>query len=135
MIEKWDSFPINTAEDSGTIERKAFLFKFNKYEVWQNGKCIHHDEQSGKIEATLNGKVLKVSIIHPELNSNIKPIFSFIEISSSYDRIMWSKDIYDLHNSVKKFEPDISSLFYNNGVLLKITYTIHDPNILVEFYS
>ena len=31
--------------------------------------------------------------------------------------------------------PDISSLFFKNGILSKVTYTIHNPNTLVEFYQ
>src|SRR5690606_11178831 len=31
--------------------------------------------------------------------------------------------------------PDISSLFYRAGRLSKVTFTIHNPNTLVEFYQ
>jgi hypothetical protein len=61
--------------------------------------------------------------------------FSFGEISTNNDRIMWSKDIFNSTGKTERNNPDISSLFFKQGVLNKVTYTIHDPNTLVEFYS
>jgi hypothetical protein len=48
---------------------------------------------------------------------------------------MWSKDIFNSTGKTERNNPDISSLFFKQGVLNKVTYTIHDPNTLVEFYQ
>lgn len=48
---------------------------------------------------------------------------------------MWSKDIFNSTGKIERNNPDISSLFFKQGILNKVTYTIHDPNTLVEFYS
>jgi hypothetical protein len=46
---------------------------------------------------------------------------------------MWSKDIFNERNDIKYKEPDIMSLFYSNSKLTKVSFTIHDPSILIEF--
>jgi hypothetical protein len=69
------------------------------------------------------------------INNHIIKHFSFGEISTNNDRIMWSKDIFNSTGKTERNNPDISSLFFKQGILNKVTYTIHDPNTLVEFYS
>jgi hypothetical protein len=69
------------------------------------------------------------------INNHIIKHFSFGEISTNNDRIMWSKDIFNSTGKIERNNPDISSLFFKQGILNKVTYTIHDPNTLVEFYS
>jgi hypothetical protein len=87
------------------------------------------------IDANVLDDNLNVSINDNKINKYVISNFSFGEISTNGDRIMWSKDIFNTSDNVEKYNPDISSLFYQNGILKKVTYTIHDPNILVEFYS
>lgn len=133
--EQFDRFPSNLGEMMGQIPRKAFTYKYNRFEVWQGGKCVFSGESENQITSSLIGKELHVTIDDNNINEVIKKNFSFSEISTNLDRIMWSKDIFNQKGIIEKFNPDICSMFYKDGTLAKVTFTIHDPNILIEFYS
>lgn len=135
MDENWDSFPSNLCEMLSKIPRKSFTFNYKRFEVWQNGQCIHSGNSYGQIVASVINNDLHVTIDDAKINSYIKKNFSFGEISTNLNRVMWSKDLFNRTGRTEKFNPDISSLFYKNGILSKVTFTIHDPNILVEFYG
>lgn len=135
MADNWDRFPSNIGEMLGPIEKKSFVFNYKKFEVWQGGTCIFAGNSNGQIIAQVINEHLNVTVDDASINNHIKSQFSFGEISTNNDRIMWSKDIFNSSDKVERNNPDISSLFYKQGVLCKVTFTIHDPNTLVEFYS
>jgi hypothetical protein len=135
MADNWDRFPSNIGEMLGPIERKSFTFNYQKFEVWQGGACILSGNSNGQIIAQVINGILNVTVDDILINNHIIKQFSFGEISTNNDRIMWSKDIFNSSDKIERNNPDISSLFYKQGVLSKVTYTIHDPNTLVEFYS
>lgn len=135
MAEIWDSYPTNIGETSGPIVKKPFTFNYRKFEVWKGGSCIHSGFSNGIIKATVINGNLFVTLDNNSINNFIKQQFSFKEISTNLDRVMWSKDIFNTSDSIETNTPDISSLFFKQGILNKVTYTIHDPNTLIEFYS
>lgn len=134
MTENWDKFQNNIGETIEPIERKPFTFNYNRFEVWKDGVCIASGYSDGQIIAKLNGNILNVLIDDKSVNDHIKSQFSFGEISTTNDRMMWSKDIFNSSGIVERNNPDVSSLFFKNGNLTKVTFTIHDPNTLIEFY-
>lgn len=135
MANNWDRFPTNIAETSGRIERKSFTFNYIRFEVWQGGSCIYSGNSNGQIVTKVINGQLNVTINDAKINKHINKQFSFGEISTNGDRMMWSKDIFNSNGRTERNNPDVSSLFFINGVLNKVTYTIHNPNTLVEFYS
>ncbi|EPR73432.1 hypothetical protein ADIWIN_1462 [Winogradskyella psychrotolerans RS-3] len=134
MDENFDQFPVNFGETSGRIERNSFQFNYKRFEVWQGGKCIHSGESKSEINAKIVEGNLVVYINDEKINHHIIKRFSFGQISTSGNRIMWSNDIFNTSGLAEYNKPDVSSLFYKNGKLVKVTYTIHNPNTLVEFY-
>lgn len=135
MNQNFDKFPSNIGEMSGRIPRKPYRFKYNRFEVWQGGQCVYSDTSNSIIDAQVINNQLNVTINDEKINKYIKNKFSFGEISTNLDRVMWSKDIFNSTGKVEKFNPDINSIFFQNGEIVKITFTIHDPNILIEFYG
>ena len=135
MTENWDRFPSNIGEILGPIERESFTFNYKRFEVWQGGACIYSGNSNGQIIAKVINGQLNVTIDDITINNHIMKNFTFGEISTNVDRIMWSKDIFNSTGRTERNNPDISSLFFKQGTLSKVTYTIHDPNTLVEFYS
>ena len=135
MAENWDQFETNIDETSGNIPRREFLFNYKRFEVWHAGVCIYSGNSNGQILTSISNNYLYVTINDEKINSYINRQFKFGEISTIPDRIMWSKDIYNVKGDSEKNTPDLQSLFYKNAVLTKVTYTIHNPNTLVEFYS
>lgn len=135
MANNWDKFPSNIGEMLGLIERKSFKFNYKRFEVWQGGACNYSGNSTGQIIAKVVNGHLNVTIDDVMINNHIIKHFSFGEISTNNDRIMWSKDIFNSSDKVERNNPDISSLFLKQGLLTKVTFTIHDPNTLVEFYS
>ena len=112
MTENWDRFPINIGEMLGPIERKSFTFNYSRFEVWQGGVCIYNGNSKGQIVAKVLNGHLHVTIDDILINNHIKKEFSFGEISTNNDRIMWSKDIFNSTGVVERNNPDISSLFF-----------------------
>jgi hypothetical protein len=135
MTENWDNFPNNIGETMEPIQRKSFMFSYKRFEVWQAGACISSGLSNGQIISKLDGDFLHVIIDDKSVQNYIKKEFSFGEISTTNDRIMWSKDIFNTSGIIERNNPDVSSLFFKNGLLTKVTFTIHDPNTLIEFYS
>ena len=133
--DNWDYFPSNLGEIKGPIERAAFDFNYSRIEVWHAGQCIFNCNSDNWIRTQLKNGTLHVKLSDSNLNDYVIPEFSFGEISTNLDRIMWSKDIFNQTNQVERSNPDIASLFYQNGQLSKVTFTIHNPNILIEFYQ
>lgn len=134
MADNWDLFPINIGETLGFIERKSFTFNYKRFEVWQGGACIYLANSIGQIIAkVVNGK-LNITVDDEMINNHIVKHFSLGEISTNNDRVLWSKDIFNSSNKVEMNTPDISSLFFKQGLLCKVTFTIHNPNTLIEFY-
>jgi hypothetical protein len=135
MADNWDNFPNNIGETMGPIERNSFTFNYNRFEVWQGGACIYANNSNGQILGKVSNAQLLVAIHDDLIKDYIKRDFSFGEISTNRDRLMWSKDIFNTSEKVEYNNPDISSLFFKGGSLSKVTFTIHNPNTLVEFYS
>ena len=135
MADNWDRFPSNINEMLGPIERKSFSFNYSNFEVWQGGTRIYSGNSNGQIIAKVIKRCLNVTIDDVLINNHIIKQFSFGEISTNNERIMWSKDIFNTTDKVERNNPDICSLFFKHGILCKVTFTIHDPNTLVEFYS
>jgi hypothetical protein len=134
MEENFDRFPVNILETSGEIERNPFNFNYDRCEVWQAGSCIYSGNSKSKIEAHVVDDLLQIVIDDESVEEYINQEFTFSEISTNNDRIMWSNDLLDTTDEVEYNTPNVSSLFYKNGILSKVTFTIHDPNTLVEFY-
>lgn len=133
-MENYDQFPINIAETSGRISRDPYIFNYSRYEVWQGGQCILSGDSKSKITTEIIRDSLHVQINDRSISNYINSSFSFREISTNGNRILWSKDIFNSTNAVEYNTPDVSSLFFKNGILSKVTFTIHNPNTLVEFY-
>lgn len=133
MADQFDKFPINIAESMGPIKRTPFNFKYKKFEIWKGGKHIHTDFSNAEIRAEIKNNNLNVYLNDDCIKSYINSQFTFNQISTNATRVMWSKDIFNERNDIKYKEPDIMSLFYSNSKLTKVSFTIHDPNILIEF--
>lgn len=63
MDENWDNFPSNLGEMLGIIPRKPFTFKYRRFEVWQNKRCIHSGNSDGQIVANIINNNLHVTIV------------------------------------------------------------------------
>ena len=135
MEEKWDAFPINICEGQGTITRDGYSFNYNKIEVWQNQQCIFSLLTSGRIEGKIENGSLNVAIDDSNVSKFISNRFSFQEISTNIDRILWSNDLLNKFGDRQKSIPDISSLFFKNHSLSKITFLIQNPRVIIEFYK
>jgi len=131
--ENYDNFPVNICEASGQIKRVPFVFDYETVNVWKGGKCIFSDSFGGKINAILNGKNLNVTLSVNYINEFITNSFSFGEISTNIDRLIWSKDFLNVRNKSEKLNPDTASLFYKKGILVKIFFNINEDNTLLEF--
>ncbi len=132
----YDRFPTNLCEIFGTIPRRPVSFKFSNVQVWFNGQCIHEIDKNGVLNGELNYDSIEFTLDNNGFSNYIKPFFVFEEISTTSNRIIWSKDI--MNNKRLKYddlEPYLVSLFYMNGKLVKAAFNIHIQNTMVELYK
>ena len=71
MNENFDRFPVNIAETAGRIERNPFTFHYERYEVWQGGKCIYSGNSKAKIASRLEQNMLHVLIENDSISNYI----------------------------------------------------------------
>lgn len=135
MTEQWDKFPSNLCEQLGKIERKPFTFKYERIEVWQIQQCVFSAKTSGVLYSKIDNQILIVTVDSPILDNFMMRTFEFKEISTNMDRIIWSKDLFSTTGITEESNPDVASLFFKKGILSKIAFLIHDPGVMIEFYS
>jgi len=134
--QEWDQFyPGNYCENVRPISRRPFCFKYHTVQIWKENKCVKEVKSNHSLVATLHGNILNVRHNEPLFADMVVPIFSFGEISESGDRIMWSKDLYNVHGRVAYNDPNLMSLFYKNGHIARIYLHIDLPPTLIEIHG
>jgi hypothetical protein len=132
--EMFDTFPVNILEANRKIKKEAFDFRCDRYEIWHEGQRVASSYTYNALSATLSEGKLYVSSQDSSINQIMAQSFSFREISTNKDRILWSNDLLG-NKEFKEGFPKICSLFYKDGKLVKVTFTIQNPHVLVELYS
>lgn len=132
----FDRFPTNVCETSGYIERKPITFVFSRVEVWFNGKCIFNLDKQAHLIGDLVNKNMYFKVDNSNLEKYISKEFTFEEISTTSNRIVWSKDLTNQKNlSYPDLVPYLVSLFYMNSELVKVAFNIANQNTLIELYK
>jgi hypothetical protein len=86
-------------------------------------------------KVNLINKRIEVTIDNSDISEYIIGTFSFSEISLNRDRILCSNNLANSGAGASHKEPCFMSLFYYSGKLSKVTFSIHNPEILIEFIS
>jgi tetratricopeptide (TPR) repeat protein len=134
----FDKFQPNFLEMEGKISRKPFQFIADSCIVWHSGQEIFQSNSKFKISAIVNerDRNLNVSLDNSGIENFILNSFYFNEISSTVDRILWSKDIELGFEYLSRLQPGNMSLFYCNGILRRIYLNVYLPfEIMIEFNS
>ena len=109
---------------------KPFVFNANRYEVWQDQKCISQGTSKLKIVGVYAHNLMSFRIIG-DSNLNIEPAFSIRNPSKLADRIQ-----YGLlpQNMVTNYPtvPKVCNLFFNPEY---IRFALLSPLRIVEFYG
>ena len=129
-----DNFPANVLEENGLIPRKSFSLKYRVVNVTRTGEVVFHEDLSGVLCGEVIGKELRVAVDEPKVEAYLISEFSFPQITENVDRIMWSHDLLDQTKSAGKRVPDVLSLFYKDGKVVKAQLTLnHTPRTWVNF--
>lgn len=132
----WDAFSSNLCEMNGTISRKPIDFKFSKVEVWFNGGCIYKSTIAGILQGTILNGNMHFSLDNSGFENQIAKSFTFEEITTNQNRMIWSKDLMNEKNlKYQDYVPFLVSLFYKNGELMKAAFNVHNQNSMVELYK
>jgi|LakMenEpi03Aug12_release.lakeMendotaPanAssembly.Ray.scaffolds.fasta_scaffold487524_3 hypothetical protein len=134
MAQIFDKFPSNMGETLGKIERNPFTFNFTRFEVWRGGQIIDADIIFGTIKGTVFAEILFVNVKCERISKYTLSEFSLWQISTNNERVMWSKDIFGNEEKYINCYPDIISLFYQLGILSKMSFAIRNPGTLIEFF-
>ncbi len=150
MFDRFDPFQ--------KLRKEDFSFQPIRYETWIGGKMV----SSGKTNFAISAKVVKqngneqvdVTFFDTDLNHELASSNTFDDYRTSTDRkqlliipeetnvenmaINMCKLLTGVTRKRKDFgsnEPFACNLFFQNGVLVKITFSFSNPEKLMEFYS
>lgn len=152
MTENWDRF-----EPFNRIEKQNFSFQPSRFEVWSAGQMIGKGKAFSLLIGSVrekNGSIL-MAISYYEtalLNEILEEVF-FDEFISSTDRLklmtiptesytensglLTLRIIYGPTRLNKDFypkEPYCCNLFFQNGLISKISFSFSFPEKLIELY-
>ena len=152
LTENWDRF-----EPFNRIEKQDFSFQPSRFEIWSAGQMIGNGKASSPLIGSVrekNGAVL-MAISYPEtalLNEILEEVF-FDEFVSSTDRLklmtiptetytenmglLTLRITYGPTRLKKDFypkEPYCCNLFFQNGLISKISFSFSFPEKLIELY-
>lgn len=159
MSEKFDSLP---AYKNAMIA--DFVFRPSRYEVWQDGELIDSGNVDSPLRANVRGKRGQFNKAAADILIDVGPASSIDHIcsESSYDICITAGDRVQLitipeeeneNESVglassrlmlgstrkaktfNKDEPFCCNLFFIDGNIVKVSFSISHPEKLIEFYN
>lgn len=140
------------------IEKQAFRFVPNRFEIWIGGKMVNIGDTSSPLDAkviTENGDdKIQISFQDKNLITELAPTNVFDDFISAHDRLQLITIPNNTNSSciglqamqmnigatrqTKNFnrnEPYCCNLFTIQGQIAKITFSYSNPEKLVEFYA
>ena len=131
-METYDQFPINLLESQGPIIISPVEVISDNINIWENGIIIDHSVTPTSIVLDTFPEGTSYVIANKKLEQfiNLKGIFK--EKSENRDRILLSTDLF-VGGIGEYMRPDMLSLFYINGKLAKLQFTITNPSRIEEF--
>lgn len=153
MDPQFDRFP-----SLQPIEFIEFDFAPDRFEVWQAGKMVNQGITFGRIEArkrnTSQGELMSISLSSLNVSKYLSSTQNFDQFIANGDRLMYvtiperfnvsSTALNILQFTIgstrdwKEFSTTDAyccSLFLLNGRLKKVTFSVPEPETLIEFYS
>ena len=131
----FDRFPTNICESFRPINRNPVYFEFTNIEVWRMGQCIFRKETTGLLVGKLIGQKIEFTLKNTDLKPYLLDSFTFEEISTTSNRIIWSKDLMNSMNlRYSDFYPELVSLFFVSNKLVKAAFNIHNQDNMVELF-
>jgi hypothetical protein len=152
MTENWDRF-----EPFNQIEKKDFSFHPSRFEVWSKGQMIGNGNSFvpliGSVREKNGSSLMAISYNETALFDEILEEVFFDEFISSTDRLklvtiptetytenmglLTLRITYGPTRLKKDFhpkEPYCCNLFYQNGLISKISFSFSFPEKLIELY-
>ena len=117
------------------VKLNSFSFEPSRYDEWQGGKKINSGLTKIKIECTFfeEGNSA-VKLVNNDLQSKLSDC-SFDMSVTLEDRVLLLSDPSQLtENNYWPTVPFASSLFSQGGRLVKMTFTMSNPDRLIELY-
>ncbi len=130
-METYDQFPINLLEFQGPIIIPSVEVITDNINIWENGGIIEHSVTPTSIILDAQSEGVSYIIDNPQLGKFINLNGFFQEKSENKDRILLSTDLFA--GGIGEYMcPDMLSLFYKQGKLAKLQFTITNPSRIVE---
>lgn len=134
---------------------QPFIFQPSRYEVWQAGSLVREKSVFGQIEGQLFNTMARIDFINLNLENEISNGIYFDVLVTQVDRLLLAtipadeelgehegltsmRSLIGATRQEKKFsnlEPYCCSLFTQNGVITKVSFSLNNPAKLIEFYK
>lgn len=131
-----------------------FVFIPKRYELWDRGNLRKSGETVNPITGKVIGTQVEVKLSDSSLNSEISSIHTYDMCVTQLDRVQLIlvpaktnlttngiaglQMVFGSTRQSKEFEynePYCCNLFFIGGKLAKITFSLGDPDRLIEFYG
>lgn len=131
-MEIYDQFPINLLESQGPITIPSVKVISDNINIWENGSVVEHSVTPTSIILDTQSEGVSYIITNQKLGQFINLNGFFKEKSENKDRILLSTNLFAGGIGEYRY-PDMLSLFYKQGRLAKLQFTITNPSRIVEF--
>ncbi|MAD96995.1 MAG: hypothetical protein CMB99_06670 [Flavobacteriaceae bacterium] len=116
---------------------QSFSFDFSLCKVWAHGESIVNIAINARMIGTCTDGQLDVRFENFELPEYVNPTFSFkiFSLGGYYHLWVANEDMQYFIDQNPSKEPMFLGLYFIDGELSYINLNIHDPAVLVDFYS
>ena len=117
--------------------KQSFSFDFALCKVWSHGESIVNIETNARIIGTCTDGKLDVRFENFELPEYVNPTFSFEVFSLGSFNHLWVV-VDELQHFIDQNplkEPMFLGLYFIDGKLANVNLNIHEPFVIVDFYS
>ena len=116
--------------------KQSFSFDFALCKVWSHGESIVNIETNARIIGTCTDGKLDVRFENFELPEYVNPTFTFDKFTMGGYYHLWGVgDMQYFIDQDPLNEPMFLGLYFIDGELANINLNIHEPSVLLAFYS
>ncbi len=132
---KYDSFALNIDEMLGPIPRSPFVLGVSRFVVWSAGQPIDDRPCNFDLIGSFAGNELDVAIQGDVLDRYAKRSFRLSFVSTTNDRIVWSRVSLAGQPTPIALTPEMISLFHVGGHVRKVQLHLNHAGLLIELFG
>lgn len=132
---KYDAFALNIDEMFGPIRKFPFTLGVNRMVVWSAGQPIEDRPCNFELMGAISGDALDIAIQSGDLDRYTKRNFRLSFVSTTNDRIVWSRVSLTEQPTPVALTPEMISMFLVGEQVRKIQIHLNHAGFLIELFG